>query len=173
VITDYLASATARLCNLGFIEIQWFAWDDRLFQDLEDRVAAGRKTHLRWLNELTAKELNMLIDRSDESASGQAGDDEADVTDMVSVRMGGSEPESMGSDKDKESGDAKDELVDEDNSKPKVKGKGRAKTMAKEQINTTTGLLITMIWQGKAGSYQTAESVQVCRIPLARQLSCY
>ena len=34
---------------------------------------------LQQLNELAAKELDMLIDGSDESVSGQAGDDEADI----------------------------------------------------------------------------------------------
>jgi hypothetical protein len=164
---NYLAGAAGRLCNSGFVEPAWLKWGNQVFQGLDDRVAAGCEKHLCHLNELAAKELEMLIDGSDESTSGQVGDDKADVTDMVSVRMGGLEPKSKGG-KEEESDDAEDELAEEDSSKPKAKGKGRAKRMPKERISTTTSLPITMIRQGKVSSYQTAESVQVCHIPLAR-----
>jgi hypothetical protein len=172
-IADYLVSTTGRLCDLGCVEIQWFAWGERLFRDFEDCVAAGCKTRLWRLDKLAAKELDMLIDGSDESVSGQAGDNEADVAEMMSVHMGGSEPESMGSDEDEESDNTEDKLVGKDSSKLKVKGKGRAKMVAKEQVSHTTGHVINLVRQGKANSYQTIESVQVSRIPLARFLSRY
>jgi hypothetical protein len=154
-IADYLVSVTGRLCDLGCVEIQWFTWGERLFQDFEDHVAAGCETRLRRLDELAAKELDMLIDGSDESVSGQAGDDEVDVAEMMSVRMGESEPESTGSNEDEELDDAEDELVGEDSSKPKAKGKGRVKTAPKERISTTTSHTINLVRQGKANSYQT------------------
>jgi len=167
-IAEYLVTSAGRLCDLGCVEIQWFAWGERLFRDFEDRAAAGREARLRRLDELAAKELDMLIDGSDGSVSGKAGDDEADVAEMMSARTGESEPESASSDEDEESDDAEDELVGEDSAKPKAKGKGRVKPAGTQRKSHTTGHPINLVRQGKANSYQTIESVQVSRILSAR-----
>ena len=171
-----MTGAAANLCDLGFVDPEWFDWGARLFQGLDDRAAAGRKQRLRKIDELAAKELDMLINGSDESASREVGADEVDVADMVSVRMGGSEHESEGREGGNESDDVveieddDDELVEEDSPKPKAKGKSRAKKGAKVRVSTTTGLPITKVQQGKASSYQTAESFKVYRFVLASQL---
>jgi hypothetical protein len=132
-----------------------------MFRGLDDNAAARHEQCLCQLDELAAKELEMLIDGSDESTSGQASDNEADIADMVSVHMGGSELESEG-------GNGENEEDEEDSPKLKVKGKGQAKKQAKVRTSHTTSLPIKKVQQGKVSSYQTAESFKVCHIPLAR-----
>jgi hypothetical protein len=158
----YLTGAAANLCDLGFVEPEWFDWGARLFQGFNDHVAARHEQRLRKIDELAAKELDMLIDGSDESASGEVSADKVDVADMVSVHMGGSEPESEGRDGGDESDnvveikDDDDELVEEDSPKLKAKGKSWAKKGAKVWVSNTTGLPITKVQQGKVSSYQTS-----------------
>jgi len=102
-----------------------------MFQGLDDRAAARHEQHLCQLDELATKELEMLIDGSDESASGQAGDDEVDIMDMVSVHMGSLELKSKGGNGEDESDNVEDKLVEEDSTKLKVKGKGQAERKPK------------------------------------------
>jgi hypothetical protein len=135
-------------------------------------VAAGHEQCLHKLDELAAKKLKMLINGLDESASGQVGDNKVDVVDIVSVHMGGLERESAGGDgeEEDESDGIKDDdkLVEKDSPKSKVKDKGCVNEQAKEQTSHMTSLLIKKVRQGKASSYQTAESFKVCCIPSAR-----
>jgi hypothetical protein len=131
-----------------------------VFRGLDDRAAAGREQRLRKIDELAAKELDMLIDGSDESASGEVGADEADVADMVSVRMGsGSESEGRDGSDEEEDDDEIIEVDTEPETRSKASTKGKGKAAAKEKIP------VEKVPQGpgKAKFYRTLTSSKVCR----------